>query len=34
MRLSDRIALQIARRTPRAMQAASELGRRSVRRRS
>ena len=34
MRLSDRIALQIARRTPRAMRAASELGRRSVRRRS
>jgi hypothetical protein len=34
MRLSDRLALQIARRTPRAMRGASELGRRSARRRS
>src|ERR1035437_8665261 len=34
MRLSDRIALQLARRTPRAMRAASERGRRAGRRRS
>ena len=33
MRLSDRMAVRLARRAPRAMRAASDLGRRSVRRR-
>jgi class 3 adenylate cyclase len=33
MRLSDRIVVRLARRAPRVMRAASDLGRRSVRRR-
>lgn len=33
MRFSDRVAVQLARRAPRAMRAASDLGRRAVRRR-
>jgi class 3 adenylate cyclase len=33
MRLSDRVVVRLARRAPRAMRAASDLGRRSVRRR-
>ena len=33
LRLSDRVAVRLARHAPRAMRAASDLGRRSVRRR-